>query len=91
MDILARLDDEETFSQLIDGSLNLFAEQAVGMVTVWILGSPVIEKLFTEKGSYRRDVDRPLILRVNFEHEYRDRVAGSSHWYSTMGDSTEIF
>lgn len=91
VDIFARRDDEETLSQLIDGSLNFFAEQVVDMVTVWILGSPVIEKLFIEKGFSRREVDRPLILRVNFEHKYRERVADSSYWYFTMGDSTEIF
>lgn len=91
IDIFARRDDEETFSQLIDGGLNFFAEQAVDMVTVWIWGSPLIEKLFTAKGFIKKETDRPLILRVNMEHKYQEQVKDNSHWYFTMGDSTEIF
>ena len=91
IDIFARRDDVETLSQLIDGSLNFFAEQAVDAVTVWIWGSPVIERLFTEMGFNRKEVERPLILRINLEHKYRTQVADKSHWYFTMGDSTEIF
>lgn len=91
VDIFAPRDDEETLSQLIDGSLNFFAEQVVDMVTVWILGSPLVERLLTEKGFLNKEVFRPLILKINGKHKYRDRVADKSHWYFTMGDSTEIF
>jgi hypothetical protein len=91
IDIFAWRDDAETLSLLIDGSLNFFAEQAVDAVTVWIWGSPVIEGLFIEKGFDRKAVERPLILRINFEHKYYTQVADKSHWYFTMGDSTEIF
>jgi hypothetical protein len=91
IDIFARRDDERTLSQLIDGSLNFFAEQVVDAVTVWFWGSPLIEELFTEKGFERKETDRPLILRINWEHKYHKETADNAHWYFTMGDSTEIF
>jgi hypothetical protein len=91
IDIFARRDDERTLSQLIDGSLNFFAEQVVDAVTAWIWGNPLIDKLFTKKGFECIETDRPLILRVNTEHNYQKETADKSHWYFTMGDSTEIF
>lgn len=91
IDIFARREDEHTLSQLIDGSLNFFAEQVVDEVTVWIMGSTLIEELFNKKGFKKKVIDRPLILRVNMEHKYREKVSDKSYWYFTMGDSTEIF
>jgi hypothetical protein len=91
IDIFAQRDDEQTLSQLIDGSLNFFAEQAVDEITVWIWGSPLIETLFTAKGFIKKTIDRPLILRANKAHKYQEQVLDHSHWYFTMGDSTEIF
>ncbi|MCP5105629.1 MAG: GNAT family N-acetyltransferase [bacterium] len=91
IDIFARRDDEATLSQLIDGSLNFFAEQAVDMVTVWFRGNPLIEKLFNEKNFSKVDAEIPLILRINTDHVHKDKVADNTHWYFTMGDSTEVF
>jgi len=91
IDIFARKDDEETFSHLLAGGINFFAEQAVDMVTVWIWGNPLLEGLFVKYGFLRKEVDRPLILRLNTPHKYREQVADNSHWYFAMGDSTEIF
>lgn len=91
IDIFARRDDEKTLSQLVNSSLNFFIEQAVDEVTVLLLGSPLIERLFTGQGFVKTPIDRPLILRINKEHKYQDQVLDNSHWYFTMGDSTEIF
>jgi hypothetical protein len=91
IDIFARRDDERTFSYLIDQGLNFFIEKAVDEATVWIWGNPLVEELFTRKGFSKKEIDRPLILRVNREHKYREQVKDKAHWYFTMGDSTEIF
>ena len=91
IDIFARKDDKETLSHLLAGGINFFAEQAVDSVTVWIWGNPLLEELFDEFGFLRKEENHPLILRLNTGHKYREQVADSSHWYFTMGDSTEIF
>jgi hypothetical protein len=91
IDIFARRDDQETFSQLINGSLNFFAEQVVDLVTVWIWGNPIIEDLFREEGFILKSINRPLILKINIQHKDYQKVKNNSHWYFTMGDSTEIF
>jgi hypothetical protein len=91
VDIFARKDDEQTLSQLIDSSFNFFIEKGVDEIMQLIWGSPVIEKLFIEKGFERVPADRPLILRLNKEHKYMEKVKDKTNWYFTMGDSTEIF
>ncbi|MCP5048626.1 MAG: hypothetical protein GY940_15760, partial [bacterium] len=91
VDIFAKKDDKETLSRLLEGSLNFFAEQAVDEVTVWILGNPVIESLFIKTGWSKKEIFRPLILKVNTPHAHREKVFDNSNWYFTMGDSTEIF
>jgi Acetyltransferase (GNAT) domain len=91
VDIFARKDDKETLSNLIDGSLSFFIEKAVDEVMVWFWGNPVVEDLFTEKGFDRLPQDRPLILRINKDHKYQEKVKDNSHWYFCMGDSSEIF
>jgi hypothetical protein len=91
VDVFARKADKETLEHLVNGSLNFFAGQAVDEVTIWFWGNPQVEEIFTAKGFDRLDQDRPLILRLNKEHKYRDKVKDKAHWYFTMGDSTEIF
>jgi len=91
IDIFARRDDEKTFSHLIDQGLSFFNDQAVDEVTVLLWGSPLIEKLFVERGFFKTPPGIPLILRVNFDHKYKDQVLDKSNWYFTMGDSTEIY
>ena len=91
IDIFARRDDEQTLSQLIDESFNFFIEKAVDEVTVLLWGSPLIERVFAERGFARTPADIPLILRINIEHKYKDKALDNSNWYFTMGDSTEIF
>lgn len=91
IDIFARRDDRKTLSRLIRRSMKFFVRQEVDEITVWIWGSPVIEEIFTLDGFTRREIDRPLILRINVPHAYRDKILDNSRWYFTMGDSTEIF
>jgi hypothetical protein len=91
IDIFARRDDEPVFSALIDHALSFFSAKAVDEVTVWIWGNPLVEALFPRKGFIKKEIDRPLILRVNLEHRHREKVKDKTHWYFTMGDSTEIF
>lgn len=91
IDIFARRDDERTLAGLIDHSLNFFIDEGVDEITVLIWGSPVVEKLFTGRGFFKEAIDRPLILRINLGHKYKDKIRDNSHWYFTMGDSTEIF
>ncbi len=91
VDIFARRDDEKALSHLIDHSLNFFSEKEVTEVMVWFWGNPLIEKLFTQKGFSKKEIDRPLILRINMEHKYLQQARDNSNWYFTMGDSTEIF
>ena len=91
VDIFARRDDENTLSHLIDHSLNFFSEKEVTEVMVWIWGNPLIETLFVQKGFSKKEIDRPLILRINMEHKYALEARDNSNWYFTMGDSTEIF
>jgi hypothetical protein len=91
VDIFARKDDRETLSRLIDGGMGFFAEQAVDEILVWFWGNPLIEELFIEKGWSKTGIDRPLILKVNTDHKYRDKVLDRANWYFTLGDSTEIF
>ena len=91
IDIFAGRNDESTLSSLIAAGLNFFIEKAVDEVMVWFWGNPLIEDLFLRKGFFKEEIDRPLILRINKEHKYREQIMDSSHWYFTMGDSTEIF
>ncbi|MCU0286322.1 MAG: GNAT family N-acetyltransferase [Acidobacteria bacterium] len=91
VDIFARRDDENTLSHLIDHSLNFFIAREVTEVMVWFWGNPLVEKLFTQKGFEKKEIDRPLILRTNIEHKYMQEIRDISNWYFTMGDSTEIF
>lgn len=91
IDIFAPAKDEHTFSRLIEGSLIFFARNAVDHVTLWIWGSERIESLLSKKGFLKTDEKRPLVLRFNSELKNQDRILDSSHWYFTMGDSTEIF
>ncbi|MFC2145934.1 GNAT family N-acetyltransferase [Acidobacteriota bacterium] len=91
IDIFAGRKDESTISSLIDAGLNFFIEKAVDEVMVWIWGNPLVEELFSRKGFFKEEIDRPLILRINKEHKYQEQILDSSHWYFTMGDSTEIF
>jgi len=91
IDIFAGRNDESTLSGLIDAGLNFFIEKAVDEVMVWFWGNPLIEDLFLREGFSREKIDRPLILRINKEHKYQEQIMDSSHWYFTMGDSTEIF
>ena len=91
IDIFAGRNDESTLSCLIDAGLNFFYEKAVDEVMVWFWGNPLIEDLFLRKGFFKEEIDRPLILRINKEHKYQEQIMDSSHWYFTMGDSTEIF
>ncbi|NIM10358.1 MAG: GNAT family N-acetyltransferase [Candidatus Aminicenantes bacterium] len=91
IDIFARRDDEQTLSGLIDHSLNFFIDEGVDEITVLIWGSPLVEKLFIDRGFFKETIDRPLILRINLDHKYKDKILDNSHWYFTMGDSTEIF
>lgn len=91
VDIFAARDDRNTLSRLIDGGMGYLAEQAVDEILVWIWGNPLIEELFTEKSWTRTEIDRPLILKVNKEHPYREKVLDNKNWYFTLGDSTEIF
>ncbi|MFC2155867.1 hypothetical protein ACFLRB_05205 [Acidobacteriota bacterium] len=39
----------------------------------------------------KRPTDRPLILRVNTREKNHLEILKNSHWFFTMGDSTEIF
>jgi hypothetical protein len=91
LDIFCNRSDEETISQLLDGSINFFAEQGVDMVTTWIWGSQTVEQILSKKGFVRRSIDRPLILRVNTREKNHREISDNSYWYFTMGDSTEIF
>lgn len=91
IDIFARRDDESTLSGLIAAGLNFFLKKEVDVVTVWFWGNPLIEDIFLRKGFFKEKIDRPLILRINKEHKYQEQILDSSHWYFTMGDSTEIF
>jgi GNAT superfamily N-acetyltransferase len=91
IDIFAQRDDAQTLAALIDHSINFFIEQAVDEITVLIWGSSLIETLFTDRGFFKAPFDRPLILRINLDHKYKDKMRDNSHWYFTMGDSTEIF
>ncbi len=90
VDIFAHRDDEETLHELIRGGLNVLQGHHVDEVTIWFWGNSLVEKLFTENGFERMTIDRPLILRLNKEHPYQDKVIDKSLWYFTMGDSTEI-
>jgi hypothetical protein len=76
---------------LIDGGFHFFMEKAVDEITVSVLGNPVIDRLFIDKGFVKTPVERPLIIRLNMEHKHKEKVKDSSNWYFTMGDSTEIF
>ncbi len=91
IDIFARRDDENTLSRLIDGVYGFFIEKAVDEIAVLIWGSPVIEDLFSRRGFVRVPADRPLILRINKEHKYMEKVKDNANWFFAMGDSTEIF
>jgi len=91
VDILARKDDRATLEQLIAGSVNFFFNREVDEVMVWFWGNPLVEELLEERKFERRPQDRPLILRLNKEHRYMDRVKNKEHWYFCMGDSSEIF
>ncbi|UCH98186.1 MAG: GNAT family N-acetyltransferase, partial [Candidatus Aminicenantes bacterium] len=91
IDIFGARNDEQTLSPLIDHSLYFFIEKNVTEVMVWFWGNRLIEELFTRKGFSKEEIDRPLILRINKEHKYQKEILDNSHWYFTMGDSTEIF
>lgn len=91
IDIFAAAEDEHTFVRLIEGSLIFFARNEVDHVTLWIWGSAMMEGLLSENGFLKTDEKRPLVLRFNSELKNQDRILDSSHWYFTMGDSTEIF
>lgn len=91
VDIFGSFNDRQTFLRLIDGSLKFFSDQAVDEVTVWLWGNSTIENLLLEKGFEKMAAARPLVLRVNVTHDYENHVQDNSHWYFTMGDSTEIF
>ncbi|MCP4152809.1 MAG: GNAT family N-acetyltransferase [bacterium] len=91
VDIFARRDDKETLAHLINGGLHHLKEKKVDEVTVWIWGSPAIENIFTQKAFEKHPANIPLILRVNTDHKYKDKVKDNTNWYFTMGDSTEIF
>ncbi|MGE5340276.1 MAG: GNAT family N-acetyltransferase [Candidatus Omnitrophota bacterium] len=91
IDIFGRKDDARTFGRLIDRSLTYFNDNGVDEITVMIWGNPVIDALLTERGFTRTPNERPLILRVNMDHPRNAEVRDNTHWYFTMGDSTEIF
>jgi hypothetical protein len=91
IDIFSRRDDEHTLAGLIDHSLNFFIDEGVDEITVLIWGNPLVEILFIDRGFFKELIDRPLILRINLDHKYKDKIQDNSHWYFTMGDSTEIF
>lgn len=93
VDIFSRKNDEATLSTLLDHGINFFInhDETVDEVTVLFWGNPLVETLFTQKGFNREEIDRPLILRLNMEHQYNRKITDNSHWYFTMGDSTEIF
>lgn len=91
IDIFARRDDEQTLAGLIDHSLNFFIDEGVDEITVLIWGSPLVDKLFIDRGFFKETIEKPLILRINLDHKYKDKIRDNSHWYFTMGDSTEIF
>ncbi|MFC1853793.1 GNAT family N-acetyltransferase [candidate division CSSED10-310 bacterium] len=91
IDIFAHRNDEQTLSQLIDGSLNFFSDRDVDEITVWMWGNPLIETLFYQRAFTKISLERPLVLRRNLEHRYHNQILDSSRWYFTMGDSTEIF
>jgi hypothetical protein len=91
IDIFARREDQKTLTALIDHSVNFFAEQSVDEITLFLLGSPHVEQHLAETGFTREPFDRPLILRINTDHKYKDKIRDNAHWYFAMGDSTEIF
>jgi hypothetical protein len=91
VDIFGRRDDKATFSALIERATRFFITEGVDEATVLFWGNPVVEEVFTEVGFHREKVNQPLILRLNTDHKYRDKIRNKSHWYFTMGDSTEIF
>lgn len=91
IDIFAQKDDEPTFTHLLDTAFNYFIEHEVDEITVLFWGNPLIEMLFIEYGFQRIHAEIPLILRINMENKYDSQVKDKSHWYFTMGDSTEVY
>ncbi|MCP4218897.1 MAG: GNAT family N-acetyltransferase [bacterium] len=91
VDIFARKADQDTLARLIDGSMNFFIDKDVDEVTIFIMGNPLIEQLFTARSFTQVEANIPLILKINTDHKYNALAKDPSQWYFTMGDSTEVF
>jgi hypothetical protein len=91
VDIFSHREDRDSLNLLVGGSLDFFSEQDVDEATVWIWGNSLIEDLLAEKAFVKIPADIPLLLRINGKHPCQDQIRDNSHWYFTMGDSTEIF
>lgn len=91
VDLFAPKDDEKSLRSLLSGGMHFLKKKKVDEVTIWFWGNPLVEKIMMEVGFVKETADIPLIMKVNRTDEKTDRVLHKSHWYFTMGDSTEIF
>jgi len=90
VDILSLSGREDIALSLIEASGQFFGRNKADLQSAWVAGSRMYNDILSAQG-FRPVRPRPLICRINIDKEKYGRVLDGTHWYFTMGDTTEIF
>lgn len=75
---------------LVQNGLEIFRDNQVNEVNLWMQGSAFFQGILKEYG-FEKVSSRPMICRFNLERNTYKPLLAEDDWYFTMGDTLEIY